>query len=69
MTVGNADSTNISYISTPAKNTFSNTCPILINHQAASSGAGIVPAGVGQIVAGLASISLALLQHGLLVSI
>jgi hypothetical protein len=36
-----------------ANNTFSNTCPIIINHQAAVTGAGIVPATTTAIVAGL----------------
>jgi hypothetical protein len=51
--VAGADSTNIAYNMTPADNTFSNTCPILINHQAAGTGAGIVPASTQAIVAGL----------------
>jgi hypothetical protein len=51
--VAGADSTNIAYNMTPADNTFSNTCPILINHQAAGPGAGIVPATTQAIVAGL----------------
>jgi hypothetical protein len=53
VTVGGADSTNLAYNLTPANNTFSNTCPILINHQAAGTGAGIVPATTQAIVAGL----------------
>jgi hypothetical protein len=53
VTVGNAESTNLSYILTPANNTFSNTCPILVNHQAATTGAGIVPSTTNSIVAGL----------------
>jgi len=53
VTVGGADSTNLSYILTPANNTFSNTCPILVNHQAAGTNAGIVPALTTSIVAGL----------------
>jgi hypothetical protein len=51
--VAGADSTNIAYNMTPADNTFSNTCPILVNHQAAGTGAGIVPATTAAIVAGL----------------
>jgi hypothetical protein len=51
--VAGADSLNIAYNMTPADNTFSNTCPILINHQAAGTGAGIVPASTQAIVAGL----------------
>jgi hypothetical protein len=51
--VGGADSTNLAYNMTPADNTFSNTCPILVNHQAVGTGAGIVPATTAAIVAGL----------------
>jgi hypothetical protein len=39
--VAGADSTNIAYNMTPADNTFSNTCPILVNHQAVGTGAGM----------------------------
>jgi hypothetical protein len=53
VSVGGADSTNLAYNLTPANNIFSNTCPILINHQAAGTGAGIVPATTTAIVAGL----------------
>jgi hypothetical protein len=53
VTVAGADSTHLVYNLTPANNTFSNTCPILINHQAAGTGAGIVPASTQAIVAGL----------------
>ena len=53
VTVNGADSANVAYNLTPANNTFSNTCPILINHHIAASGAGIVPASVTNIVAGL----------------
>ena len=51
--VAGADSTNLAYNMTPADNTFSNTCPILINHQATTSGLSIVPATTQAIVAGL----------------
>jgi hypothetical protein len=51
--VAGADSTNLAYNMTPADNTFSNTCPILVNHQAANTGTGIVPATTQAIVAGL----------------
>ena len=51
--VAGADSTNLAYNMTPADNTFSNTCPILVNHQAIGTGAGIVPATTAAIVAGL----------------
>jgi hypothetical protein len=53
VTVNGADSTNVAYNLTPANNTFSNTCPILVNHHAATTGAGVVPATTTQIVAGL----------------
>jgi hypothetical protein len=53
VTVANVDTTICSYVLTPANNTFSNTCSILINHFAAGTGAGIVPASTAQIVAGL----------------
>ena len=45
--VGNATGYNL----TPANNTFSNTCPIMINYAAGASG--IVPVNITQIVAGL----------------
>jgi hypothetical protein len=51
--VAGADSANLAYNMTPADNTFSNTCPILINHQAIGTGLGIVPASTAAIVAGL----------------
>jgi len=53
VSVGGADSTNLAYNLTPSNNTFSNTCPILINHQAVATTLGIVPALVTNIVAGL----------------
>jgi hypothetical protein len=53
VSVNGADSTNLAYNLTPANNTFSNTCPILINHQAVGPGAGIVPPLTTSIVAGL----------------
>jgi len=52
--VDGADSTNLAYNMTPADNTFSNTCPMLINYQSSSSvGGSIVPATTKAIVAGL----------------
>jgi len=52
--VDGADSTNLAYNMTLADNTFSNTCPILINYQSSSSAGGsIVPATTKAIVAGL----------------
>ena len=45
---------NQSYVLTPANNTFSNTCPFLINFQTSSSAdAGILKTGTTNIVAGL----------------
>jgi hypothetical protein len=46
---------NTSYRLTPANNTFSNTCPIMVNHHAGSgtTGTGIVPSSTVNIVAGL----------------
>jgi len=44
VTVNGADSANVAYNLTPANNTFSNTCPILVNHHVAGTSAGIVPA-------------------------
>lgn len=50
--VANANSaTDCAYNMTPADNTFSNTCPILINHQVGANT--IVPATTAAIVAGL----------------
>ena len=52
--VEGADTANLAYNMTPADNTFSNTCPILINYQSsATTGASIVPATTQAIVAGL----------------
>ena len=44
----------LAYNLVPANNTFSNTCPILVNYQSSgSAGGSIVPANVTNIVAGL----------------
>ncbi len=52
--VAGADTTNLAYNMTPADNTFSNTCPILINYQSSgTTSASIVPATTAAIVAGL----------------
>jgi hypothetical protein len=51
VTVANPATNDTAYTLTPANNNFSNTCPIIINHLAGSSG--IVPANTAQIVAGL----------------
>jgi hypothetical protein len=51
VTVGKPATVDTAYtLITPANNTFSNTCPILVNHLAGSSG--IVPANTAQIAAG-----------------
>jgi hypothetical protein len=47
------NSTGLAYNMTPADNTFSNTCPMLINYQSSTAGGSIVPAGTQAIVAGL----------------
>jgi CubicO group peptidase (beta-lactamase class C family) len=47
------NATNTGYNLTPADNTFSNTCPIMVNYHAGGAGAGIVPDTVTKIVAGL----------------
>jgi hypothetical protein len=52
-TVTTPDASNSGYNLTLANNTFSNTCPIMVNYHAVGTGAGIVPASVTQIVAGL----------------
>jgi hypothetical protein len=55
VTVSNPDAADTGYNITPADNTFSNTCPIMINYHAGSStaGTGIVPENTQKIVAGL----------------
>ena len=53
MTVSNPDATNCGYSLTPAYNTFSNTCPIMVNYHAGGTGLGIVPINTINIVAGL----------------
>jgi hypothetical protein len=51
VTVTGANASNTGYNSTPADNTFSNTCPIMVNHHGGANG--IVPATRTKIVAGL----------------
>jgi len=53
--VANPDATTCAYNLTPANNTFSSTCPILVNYQAGTGTAdtGIVKTGTTSIVAGL----------------
>jgi hypothetical protein len=54
ITVGNVDGANQSYLLTPANNTFSNTCPLMVNYvPSASADQGIVKATTTSIVAGL----------------
>ena len=54
VTVAGADGATLAYNLTHANNTFSNTCPILVNYQSSgTAGASIVPANVTNIVAGL----------------
>jgi hypothetical protein len=52
--VDGADGSNLAYNMTPADNTFSNTCPMLVNYQSSgSAGGSIVPIATKAIVAGL----------------
>ena len=46
---------NTAYNLIPSNNTFSNTCPLIINYQegSATSGTGLLPANTANIVAGL----------------
>jgi hypothetical protein len=54
ITVGSVDTANQSYLLTPANNTFSNTCPLLVNYVTSSTAdGGILKTGTSQIVAGL----------------
>jgi len=48
ITVGNVDTANQSYLLTPANNTFSNTCPLLVNFHGSSTAAGILKTGTMQ---------------------
>ncbi|MFN9902570.1 MAG: hypothetical protein ACK55Z_28075, partial [bacterium] len=49
-----SDGTNLAYNMTPADNTFSNTCPMLVNYQSSgTAGGSIVPIATKAIVAGL----------------
>ena len=54
MTVAAPDAANTSYVLTPNNNTFSNTCPLMINYQEGSgtAGTGLEPTGTVNIVAG-----------------
>jgi hypothetical protein len=53
VTVGSANSTNLAYSLTSANNTFSNTCPLMINYLPGLGNAGGIPDTVNGIVAGL----------------
>ena len=54
VTVGNVDTANQSYLLTPANNTFSNTCPLIVNYvPSITADGGILKTGTTQIVAGL----------------
>ena len=53
VTVTNPDANNCGYDLLPSDNTFSNTCPFMINYHAPGTAAGIVPASTSKIVAGL----------------
>jgi hypothetical protein len=55
VSVADADAANTAYNLTPANNTFSNTCPLIVNYQEGSGTAGtsLLPAGTRNIVAGL----------------
>ena len=53
VTVETPDAATCSYVLTPANNTFSKTCPLMINYHAAGTGADIVPVNTLNIVAGL----------------
>jgi hypothetical protein len=54
VTVATPDAATCSYVLTPANNTFSNTCPLMINyHSSGTTGQGIVPVNTLNIVAGL----------------
>jgi hypothetical protein len=47
------NATNTGYNLAPSDNTFSNTCPLMVNYHNGGAGAGIVPATTAKIVAGL----------------
>jgi hypothetical protein len=53
VTVSGPNATNTGYNLTPEDNTFSNTCPLMVNYHNGGAGAGIVPDTVTKIVAGL----------------
>ena len=53
VTVANITSANLSYVLTPANNTFSNTCPLMVNYLNGESVGSSYPTGTTNIVAGL----------------
>ena len=53
ITTANPNSTNLDYSLTTANNTFTNSCPLMINHLADTSANGGIPATTTNIVAGL----------------
>jgi hypothetical protein len=53
VTVGQGDTANLNYSLTTANNTFSNTCPLMINWLAGTVATGGIPAAAQGIVAGL----------------
>ena len=55
VSVTNPDAANTAYNLTPNNNTFSNTCPLMINYQegSATAGTGLLPANTANIVAGI----------------
>jgi hypothetical protein len=52
VSVADADAANTAYNLTPANNTFSNTCPLIVNYQegSATAGTSLLPAGTRNIV-------------------
>ncbi len=55
MSVNDADAANTAYNLIPSNNTFSNTCPLIVNYQEGNTTAGtsLLPTGTRNIVAGL----------------
>ena len=53
ITTANPNTTNLDYSLTTANNTFTNSCPLMINHLADTSANGGIPATTTNIVAGL----------------
>ena len=55
VSVADADAANTAYNLIPSNNTFSNTCPLIVNYQegSATSGTGLLPVNTTNIAAGL----------------